>query len=327
MSQTNLHIDKPSISIIVPLYNAEQYIRRCIESLVHQSVKEIEILLIDDGGSDRSTEIAGTYAAQEHRIRILHHEKNMGAMWARQTGYQAARGKYITFVDSDDELPHNALESLLRIAECTKADIVAGQVKYLEKYRNRIFPSHLKYGNDKISIYKSLLRKELIHGLWGKLYKRSLFDGIQYETHEHFSNGEDSLLLYQIIDQSPKIACVDDIVYHYYRNSTSSTEAWYEKGAAEHNIYMLNWRYNKLKKYPELIDDLNARTIMDLCWISSKGVSIDAINKMLSEQSSVPLKLNVYEIISRLSWRHAIKGLTQCTILSIINHHKRSQIV
>ena len=154
----------PKISVVVTVYNVEKYIQRCIESIQNQTVKDIEIIVVDDATPDNSMDIVEEIANNDNRIKIVRHEKNMGLMWARKTGYTAAQGEYITFCDSDDYLPQNALKLLYNEALLTGTDIVSGNLTYVKSNGEQSqLSSKLQYGNDKISAFKSLLRGELRH--------------------------------------------------------------------------------------------------------------------------------------------------------------------
>ena len=108
-------MDKVLISIIIPVYNVEQYLDRCVQSVIHQTLKNIEILLVDDGSPDRCPELCDGYALQDRRIKVIH-KKNGGLASARNTGLRVASGEFIFFLDSDDWLDLDGLELLYRTA-------------------------------------------------------------------------------------------------------------------------------------------------------------------------------------------------------------------
>ena len=165
----------PLVSVVVPVFNVEKYIRRCIESIQKQTIKDIEIIVVDDSTPDNSIEIVEEMAKADDRIRIIRHERNMGLMWARRTGYMAANGEFIGFCDSDDYLPINALELLYNEALSSGADVVSGNLTLIKSNgEQEQLRSILRYGNDKINAFKSLLRGELRHNLCSKLFKASI---------------------------------------------------------------------------------------------------------------------------------------------------------
>ena len=152
---------QPKVSICVPVYNVEQYISRCLDSLINQTYDNIEIIVIDDCSPDHSITIAAEYALIDDRIRILKHPVNKGLMRSRQTGYLNATGDFITFCDSDDELPLNAIEVLCKVAENTNADIISGDIDYIDiNNKTTRWSYHLAYGNDAYAVYHALLNEQ-----------------------------------------------------------------------------------------------------------------------------------------------------------------------
>lgn len=214
------------ISVLVPLYNVEKYIGRCIESIQKQTYQNFEIIVVNDGSSDQSLNITQSYASQDKRIKIINNSENMGLAWTRRVGYSNAVGQYIVFCDSDDYLPSNALEILYDSIKSSDADIVVGNYQSVNSNDEfgHISNNKLFYGNDQKSVYKSLLKNEMSHSLWGKIYKNDLFKNKNYITHKHFVNSEDGFLFYQIVKNTIKIETIADVVYYYYHNDQSSTK-------------------------------------------------------------------------------------------------------
>ena len=224
-------------------------------------------------------------AHNDDRIRIILHEKNMGLMWARKTGYTAAQGEYITFCDSDDYLPEISLEFLLNEAERTQADIVSGDYIYVKVDGHQInCHNTLKYGNDKLSVFKSLLRDELKHTIWGKLYRASILKDYPYKTYEHFTNGEDGCLFYQLVDNVNKIVQIEKSVYYYMQNMQSSSQVRLRDNAIK-SICVLNKTKNDIVSlYPELKVDLQKHITNVLCSLYSCGYDRDArLNYYINE--------------------------------------------
>lgn len=214
----------PKISVCVPVYNVEQYIGRCIESIQHQTLKDIEIIIVNDCTPDNSMQIVENYAIQDSRIKVINHESNKGLMWARRTGYMAAVGDYITFCDSDDFLPNDALQTLYNISLKTKSDIVSGDMQILfDNGTTKSWHSSLIYGSDKDNVYRALLTKKYSHNLCSKMFKKDLLQKNDYITLEHHTNGEDGMLFYQIMQHVKDATHINKIVYIYYQNKQSST--------------------------------------------------------------------------------------------------------
>ena len=112
MKKYDNEISNPKVTICVPAYNVENYIERCIDSLQRQTLKDVEIIIVDDCSSDHTIEIISVYTESDRRIKLITCESNKGLMYVRMMGYKAATGDYITFCDSDDEMPENAIELL-----------------------------------------------------------------------------------------------------------------------------------------------------------------------------------------------------------------------
>ncbi|MDE6527932.1 MAG: glycosyltransferase, partial [Muribaculaceae bacterium] len=117
----------PAISVLIPVYNVERYLSRCLDSVLAQSFTDFEVICVNDASPDTSAILLSAYAAADPRIRIITHPSNLGTMATRKTGYMNAKGKYIFFLDSDDYLPNRTLEQLISAARKTGKDIVIGQ--------------------------------------------------------------------------------------------------------------------------------------------------------------------------------------------------------
>ena len=269
--------DIPVVSVVITVYNVENYIHRCIESVQNQTLSNIEIIVVDDATPDNSMDIVEEMANSDNRIKIVRHEKNMGLMWARKTGYTAAQGEYITFCDSDDYLPTDALELLYKEAIYSEANIVSGNLTYVEANgKQTLLFSKLKYGNDKVSAFKSLLRGELRHNLCSKLFKASILKDYTYKTYEHFTNGEDGCLFYQIVDNIDKIVQIEAPVYYYMQNMQSSSQVRYKENAIK-NICFTNKLIKEVtSEYPELNNELSCRITNLMCSLYIQGYDRDA---------------------------------------------------
>lgn len=243
----------PKVSVIVPVFRAENYIRDCLLSLQKQTVKDLEFLLIDDCGGDGSMAIVREMAQDDSRLKIMTHPSNLGPMMARYNGVVEAAGEYITFCDSDDILPDNAIELLLSAAEKSKADIVSGNAEYYfaNGHRQR-WTNTLSYGGDKVSVYKSLLMEEFTHTLWGKLYQSSLLKNHTYSHFDHFTNGEDAIFFYEIIGNIVSAVTIPDVVYCYRQTPNSSTQLRFNRQKLENVVVSGAMNYKKCIQYPEL---------------------------------------------------------------------------
>lgn len=245
----------PKISVCIPVYNVEQYIGRCMESVLSQSLKDIEVIVVNDCTPDNSMEIVRRYAERDCRVKVHNHKENHGLMVARSTAYMAANGDYITFLDSDDTLAEKALENLYNAAVGTQADIVSGVIEYIPtKGAHYLWKNKLLYGSDKIAVFKSLLKDEFGHNLCSRLFRRELLQDYQYETFEKATNGEDAVLFYQVVDNSSSVIAIDNIVYEYRQNICSSSQVRLSDNAlrsiaqANHIIVKVVGKYDELHR-------------------------------------------------------------------------------
>lgn len=242
------------ISVIIPVYKAEAFIEKCAQSFKNQSLTDYELIFVNDCSPDNSLHILKRIAANDNRIRVLNLQNNVGPMCARLQGYRIASGEYITFCDSDDVMPYNSLEILYNKAHDTKADIVAGSISfvYMNQKKETVWKSNLKYGNDKISVFKALLKNEFRHNLVGKLIKRDLLLGYNYSNVKGLKYFEDFLLLYQLVNNSSKCVCIQDVVYNYIQTGGSSTMLDMGEQRIDNIVYAHKQVYDLLSKYNEL---------------------------------------------------------------------------
>lgn len=202
---------KPKVSIIVPVYNVESYIKRCLDSIINQTYKNIEIILVNDGSTDRSGVICDEYAIKDSRIHVIHKE-NGGVTSARCQGTNFATGEWITFVDSDDTLPRNSIEILINSSE--GVEIVRGTCFTDKKIQFSL--SHKLSLISKEKCIKLILMSSFLPTLWGGLYKRILFANNDiFNIPFTIINGEDMLNLIKLILKTDYVKYINEIVYNY----------------------------------------------------------------------------------------------------------------
>lgn len=214
------------ISILVPVYNVEKYLTRCIESILAQNFYDWELILVNDGSMDNSPKICDEYAQKDTRIKVIH-KKNGGLLSARQSGLKMAKGKYIVFWDSDDTVPLNALSILYNNITSEDFDIVKGNgarinkkgdVEDLEPY---CFSEGIIESSEDF-IYKIFIG-DVSPYLWNGIYKKELFKDKFYEQaiNNNISVGEDWVTNLIIGKEVKHVKIIKDIVYYYYYNPTS----------------------------------------------------------------------------------------------------------
>lgn len=206
------------ISIIVPAYNTEKYLPICLESLINQTIQNIEIIVIDDGSTDSTNKIIKKYIEKDSRIRLIEQE-NQGVSEARNKGLQIARGKYISFVDSDDWLDINFFEKLFTTIEKHNCDIAVAGIK---RQRKKYFKYRLNYPKE--MVYTNLQDKLDICKIpnccyaWGKLFKRELIQNLLFKKGVYF---EDIFWTPYVIKLSNSLVTVPN-TYYFYRVNNSS---------------------------------------------------------------------------------------------------------
>lgn len=208
------------ISIIVPVFNAEFFIEKCVLSVQKQSIPDWELLLVNDGSTDRSGEICEALAVSDRRIHVYHKE-NGGVSSARNLGIEKAKGAYIAFLDADDELLECACEIMLNVQAETNCDIVSGKTK------NDTFPWNCKDDSfcwkGEEGIVNSLKDSPEGYSCWGKLYTREIIGETRFR--EDIRYNEDSLFVFQLMCKLPKFVGICNEVYVYNFNPASATQA------------------------------------------------------------------------------------------------------
>ena len=217
------------ISIIVPVYKVEKYIYRCVDSILKQSFENFELILVDDGSTDESKIICDLYESNDSRIKVIHKE-NGGLSDARNAGIDIAKGKYISFIDSDDYVEKDYIKSMYDAIKKDNSDISVSL--HVIKYENG--KTKFKFENqcDKIVNAKQALEMMLYDdGLdlsaWGKLYKTVFFNNIKFPKGRIF---EDAATTYKLMDKAEKISLVNQYLYNYMiRNNSISSGKFNEK--------------------------------------------------------------------------------------------------
>lgn len=283
------------ISVIIPVYNVERYIDRCIKSVLNQTFQNFEIVIVNDSSPDNSIDIVNKYAKSDNRFVVINNDKNMGLMWTRMVGYKNARGKYFVFCDSDDFLPNNALKSLYDGITSSKSSIVIGNTQCVSDEEERdIIQNKLSFGTEIESIYKSLLVGELPHSLWGKIYDHTLFENHQYETFKQQTNGEDGILFYQLVKNIESVKLIDDIVYYYYVNPDSSTKSKITDKKLQEILFTSDYISSFIKdnahSVSNYLDRHETRTLLSIVNAGVSPKKIDNLSNIINRKELSSLK-------------------------------------
>lgn len=229
----------PLISIIIPVYNVEKYIRRCLDSVLNQTLKDIEIILVDDKSPDNCPKICDEYALKDKRIKVIHKEKNEGLGFARNSGLDIAQGKFVAFIDSDDFIDHDMYEDLYNHAVMNKCDTVFCSLKFFENNHttpfkevskemyfegpeikqflldmvgpNPSFKSDVKY---MVSVCKAIYSRDII-------YKQKL-----HFLSERVSASEDTIFHIDYLSKAKKVGFIPKYYYFYFKNTSSISHTY-----------------------------------------------------------------------------------------------------
>ncbi len=250
-------MDNTLISIIVPVYNTEKYLRNCIDSLINQTYHHIEIILVDDGSTDSSGMICDEYKQKDERIRIIH-KRNEGVTKARISGYDLSKGEYISFVDSDDTLMPNAIEIMCNDIKNNNVDIIVCQLN--TKIRSKSLPAirAVKIGRYEKSDIECMLGENFLFDvptnksgfplyLCGKLFKKAILKN-HLQVGIGYWYGEDMITIYSIMKQVNSIYISDAFLYNYIQH---------EEQATRKSSFDLFPQYEKIWSYFEADDKQN----------------------------------------------------------------------
>ena len=283
------------VSVIVPVYNAEAYLKRCIESILSQTYQELDIILVEDGSTDRSSKICEEYAQLDRRIRVIH-KMNSGSTGSRKKGLEEAKGSYIAFVDSDDWLEPIFIESLMKEMLKNEVDIIAsGCIKEYSDH-SEVCYNHIPegvYRGDKLKqeIYPQMLYHEgtfytfgIQQYLWNKIYRKEILYPCLMALDDNIYNGEDVACLYDCILHSKSIQLINVCYYHYRLHSSSITAK--EDGNIFLNIAYLRCYMEQCFTQTESAEVMQQQLKMYLYYMKSLA------NKRLYERNIIAFRDN-----------------------------------
>lgn len=256
------------VSIIVPVYNVENYLKKCLDSIINQSYTNLEILLIDDGSTDASGVLCGKYAEKDSRVKIFYKE-NGGLSSARNMGLDHAEGEYITFIDSDDYLAEDAIESLVTSLEKHQADISFCQTEIVDETGAILDKSRKKYYEETVlspeeTMMEICLNRMTGTSVCGKLYRHTLFEDIRFPVGKLY---EDTYTTPDVIIRSKRVVFIGRAVYFWVQRSKSITH----QGLTEKDFTVFSTleRFIKIvdSHYPALHEYAIVRLVNDTFWI------------------------------------------------------------
>lgn len=211
--------NNPIISIIVPVYNTEKFLSKCIESILNQTFKDFELILVDDGSLDLCPKICDEYAQKDARIKVIH-KKNGGLSDARNAGIEAACGEYLGFVDSDDYIKENMYEVLYNLISEYQADISICMAVSVDENSEPVWGGKATTAvfNGKDALYAMIFERRFAVNSWNKLYKRELFGELRFPVGMLY---EDLATTYLLLDKCNVTVCTDLQLYAYVQRGGS----------------------------------------------------------------------------------------------------------
>lgn len=241
-----------TISLIIAIYNEESHLRQFLNSVINQTYHQLEIIIVDDGSSDKSGIIADEYAQKDKRVVVIHQPKK-GVAVARNAGIDIAKGDYFMFADADDILEPTFCEKPLKIALEKKVQLVVfGYTKTNVRGKTRVIKTlNPRTITSSEAIRTLITLEDVIHGfVWNKIYQRSLFDKVRFPNKRNFSDqGVNYLLFYH----AKEIYLYDEILYHYQRRNGSLSFSYYRPYSIQNRFEIWLDRLAFIqKKYPEL---------------------------------------------------------------------------
>lgn len=267
------------ISIVVPVYNVEGYVRRCFESVTNQTWKDFEVIVIDDGSMDKSGEICDEYAQKDTRFKVFH-QSNQGIGKTRLGGIQKAVGEYVVWADADDWLEPSLLERLVKCIREKESDIV---VYGAANVNNKVITSKILWKDLSIDGWR---RETIISGqsvVWNFMSKRSLYEDVNLPEAVHLS-GEDGYLTITLFFKAKSVSYINEVLYfHFVGNPNSVTHTMNARKYYAH-CYLWNYRREMAQMYDPLkIDYCAVRAL-------SNGVKAFCLSLAVPELDEVQLK-------------------------------------
>ncbi|MBE6024850.1 MAG: glycosyltransferase [Cellulosilyticum sp.] len=218
---------KPLISVIVPTYNVEKYISKCLDSIISQTYENIEIIVVNDGSTDNSLSIVEEYEKKDARIKVFS-QKNQGLSAARNTGIDNSKGEYLLFIDSDDYIETNMIEVLENNIRENNADISICDFSWIDENEN---PERIK--DIKIDVYhdKDVMQQLIDRNLqtvvaWNKLYRRYLWDNLRYPVGRIH---EDEYVVHLLLDKCSTTVYTNEKLYNYIKHNGTITTSGFSR--------------------------------------------------------------------------------------------------
>ena len=265
----NKNFNEPLVSVIMPVYNAEEFLDKSVSSVINQTYKNLEILLIDDCSTDNSYNILKEYANKDNRIKVFHNEQNKHVSATRNVGIKNATGKYLYFIDSDDFIDNDYIEHLVKTAEKENADIVVNTNIYTI-YNNQPSLSYFsREMNRRIFDDKKVLAVKIFPSVWNRLFKRELQTKYNILFPEEIKHLEDGYFNAMFFSVSGNVSFIKPNSYYYYQNGIQNSvhRNWLYKSSLNDTLYVIKngnkfLKDNNLLKHGYIANILSLENIL-----------------------------------------------------------------
>ena len=313
------------ISVIVPVYNVEKYLEKCVDSILAQTFRDFEVILVDDGSPDNCPQICDAYAKRDERVRYIHKE-NGGLTSARLAGYHESVGKYICFVDSDDFVAPEYLHKMYDAIEGKQADLVmcSYYVGAGENYSICQLPYEAKlYRNNKdiqtlfiSALLGSPINGESVRGfVWNKLYRRELIHEICFHSEREYYL-EDHIFNLKYFENIRSVCVIDDPLYYYFQNPSSLTSSYREKKWEKYKKLFSFFEQYLCNNSFEYLEDFDSSNFQRICLLDAidNATRMDYVARARREIKKILQDEQASELIRKTS----INGLPLTNQIALI---------
>lgn len=256
------------VTIIVPIYNVEKYLKRCVDSILNQTYDNLEIILVDDGSPDNCGNICEEYATKDKRVKVIH-KKNEGVSEARNIAISKSNGNYITFVDSDDVIAKDYVEYLHNLVIEFSADIsLCSFAKFSTNIKKEDMNENIEIFSSEQALENLFYQKNILTSCWGKLYNKKVFDGLTFP--KGINVGEDLATIYKTFANSKKIVVSHSIKYFYFYRQSSAINSKFDVKRVDSLKFASEMVEFAKIKFPKLIMAAYNRLFMEAVFIMIK---------------------------------------------------------
>ncbi len=301
---------KPQVSIIIPCYNIENYIQKCLESIIGQSYSDFEVICINDGSKDNTLSIIEKIAERDSRVKI-YNQKNKGLSETRTLGIGYASGHYIMFVDGDDWIDKDCLKIVLENQK--DYDVIC--FSYIREFSHQSLPKRFgfagEYSAEELQrrivgpVGKEVSQIENLDALvtvWGKLYSLEKIKNIRFEDVTKIGTWEDGLFNVHVLEHCEKVLVIDEQLYHYRKNNQTSFTSLYRKDLHKKWIF----KFSLISKLIQHKDEVFKKALQNRIAISTLGLLLTEINN--NNSTNQKLK-GIKTILSEETYHNALKML------------------